>query len=286
MKVIIFAIPLRAKSMAKNWNNCCLRTKRTVDSIYQNTNNNFKIILCGDDKPEFLNLNSYDNRIEFIECKLEKPNTWLEIARNKYWKLLRISVRIRELLLELPNPNKGVYVMPVDDDDLIHRDFVEFTEQYPNENGFYIKNGFVNYGDKKKCLVKYNDIYKFCGSCNCLRLYLEDCPATMPYDSTFAMRKDVAFELNEKYPIRWDHHVLADKYKKIGRPFKEIKWRAVIYNRNTGENASQVSNWGGRKEDKDKRFHFGVLIKLLNPLQYKYKGKKISDEFNLYPIIR
>ena len=53
--MVIFAIPLRAKCMAKNWNNCCMRTRRTVDSICQNNNKNFKIILCGDDRPEFLN---------------------------------------------------------------------------------------------------------------------------------------------------------------------------------------------------------------------------------------
>lgn len=283
--MVIFAIPLRAKCMAKNWNNCCMRTRRTVDSICQNNNKNFKIILCGDDRPEFLNKNYYDDRVEFIECKLEKPKTWLEIARNKYWKLLRICVRVREYLLESQNPETGIYVMPADDDDLIHRDLVGFIEQYPNENGFYIKNGFVNYGDEKKCLVRYNDIYKFCGSCNCLRLFLDDCPETMPFDSSLAMSKDVASILNKRYPIRWDHHVLADKYKQIGRPFKEIKWRAVIYNRNTGENASQVSNWGGRKVNNNDRLHFGIFIKSLNLLQYKYKGKKIKDDFNLYPII-
>ena len=39
--MVIFAIPLRAKCMTKNWHKCCKRTKRTVDSIYQNTNRNF-----------------------------------------------------------------------------------------------------------------------------------------------------------------------------------------------------------------------------------------------------
>lgn len=147
--MIIFAIPLRAKYMAQNWEKCCMRTKRTVDSIYQSTNKNFKIILCGDDKPEFLSENNYDDRVEFIECKVGKPENWLEIARNKYWKLLRISVRVREYLLKSENPEAGIYVMPVDDDDLLHKDLVGFIEQYPNENGFVIKNGYVNYGDQK-----------------------------------------------------------------------------------------------------------------------------------------
>lgn len=284
--MVVFAIPLRAKCMAKNWDNCCMRTQRTVDSIYHNTNQNFKIILCGDDKPGFLNEYNYDDRVEFIECKLEKPKTWLEIARNKYWKLLRICVRVRDYILESQDPEKGIYVMPVDDDDLLHKDLVDFLEQYPNENGFYIKDGYVNYGDEKKWLVRYKNIYKFCGSCNCIRLYLKDCPEKMPFDSSLAMTKDVAYALNERYPIRWDHHVLAEKYKKNGKPFKAIKWRAVIYNRNTGENASQVTNWGGKKKNNNHdRFHFGIFIKSLNLLQYKLKSRKIKNNFNLYPIL-
>lgn len=284
--MVIFAIPLRAKCMTKNWHKCCKRTKRTVDSIYQNTNRNFKIILCGDDKPDFLLENYYDTRVEFIECKLEKPETWLEIARNKYWKLLRICVRVREYLLESQYPEKGIYVMPVDDDDLLHRDLVEYIEKYPNENGFVITNGFVNNGDDRKWLIKYKDIYKFCGSCNCMRLFLHDCPESMPFDTSKAMTKEVAQMLNERYPIRWDHHLVAEKYKEIGRPLKSIKWRAVIYNRNTGENTSQVTNWGGKRQQMNQeRFHLGVFLKSLNLFQYKYKSHKIKNNFNLLTIV-
>lgn len=134
-------------------------------------------------------------------------------------------------------------------------------------------------------MVKYNNIYQFCGSCNCMRMFLDDCPATMPFDVSEAMTKETAQILNKRYPIRWDHHLVLEKYEKLGKPLKEIKWRAVIYNRNTGENASQSEVWmRGKKKNKD-RFHPIAFIRSLNLSQYKYKSNKIKSEFNLIPII-
>lgn len=71
------------------------------------------------------------------------PEKWIEMARDKLWKLTMIVVRIREILENMPEPERGVYVMPVDADDLLNCRIAEYCEKHPSENGFVSKDGYV-----------------------------------------------------------------------------------------------------------------------------------------------
>ena len=66
--MIIFAIPLRAKATTKNWDFCVERFNATIQSIFNQTNPNFKCLVACNDIPKLKK--EYDDRLEFIQVNL------------------------------------------------------------------------------------------------------------------------------------------------------------------------------------------------------------------------
>lgn len=122
--MIIFAIPLRSKKTCKNWDKVISKFENTLDSIFNQIDPNFHVIVASN---EIVNT-KYDNdpRLEFMVCDILAPASWIEMARDKFYKLTLIAYRVRELLLNSDAPEEGIYVMPIDADDL--------PKEIPNEH--------------------------------------------------------------------------------------------------------------------------------------------------------
>lgn len=101
-------------------------------------------------------------------------------------------------------PENGIYVMPVDADDLISSRVAQFAEDYPDESGFVSKYGYV-WHQNKRYLSIYKDMHRYCGSCNIIKMYLEDLPEDIPVDVISCYDSDVCRLLTNKYIIRRDH---------------------------------------------------------------------------------
>lgn len=155
--MIVFAIPLRARDTSKDWEGVVRRFNQTLKSIFNQTSGAFKCIVACNEIPPLDR--EYDRRLEFIALDIPIPKEWVEMARDKFWKLTMIAVRIREILEEQPNPEQGIYVMPVDADDLLNCRIAEYCEQHPNENGLVSHDGYAwQSGDKffrkyPKCIL-------------------------------------------------------------------------------------------------------------------------------------
>ena len=103
--MIVFAIPLRAKETSSNWNMCVARLNQTIRSIFNQTCDEFKCLIACNEAPQLDR--EYDERLEFIPLELSIPNGWLEMSRDKFWKLTVIAVRIRQLLEQQKIPMRG-----------------------------------------------------------------------------------------------------------------------------------------------------------------------------------
>lgn len=270
--MIIFAIPFRAKETTKDWKGCVKRLNNTIKSIFNQTDDDFKVIVACNDIPKLEK--KYDNRLEFIRTEIAIPHSWVEMARDKFYKLTVIAVRIREILLKQDNPNNGIYVMPVDADDLLNCNIAKYVKDNPNEHGFVSKDGYI-YCKGKNYLRIYKDLHTFCGSCNIIKMYLEDLPEVYP-NPKFCHDQTVASKLNSKYPIRFDHNIIVNRYKEIGKSFSILPFRSTIYLRDTGDNISQLNE----KKIKD-RFHPIVFLRSINIFTMKPITKKIKKEFGI-----
>lgn len=276
--MIIFAIPFRAKQTTKNWKDSCKNLENTIDSIFNQTDSEFRCILACNEKPEFIK--EYDSRLEIISLDIPVPTNWIEMARDKNWKLLVIAKRIREILeSQSADAREGVYIMPVDGDDLLNRNIAAYVKKHPNENGFVSKSGYVDWG-RKSYLTKYKNMYTFCGSCNIIKMFMDDLPAELP-DSKYCHDKEMAKKLNDLYPIRWDHNIVAEKYAELGKPFAYLPFKSTIYIKNTGENISDLYALENYKQE-DKRFHPVAFLRSLNPFQYKRISIKLREDFFYY----
>lgn len=276
--MVIFAIPLRAEETAKDWKNVLARFQKTIKSIFNQTNPNFRCIVACNRIPEMAC--QYDEWLEFIELPdMPIPSTWLEMARDKFWKLTMIAVRIREILEKEPDPEKGIYVMPVDGDDLLNRKIAEYCAKYPNENGFVSEDGYVWQSGKQYFRI-YKEMHTYCGSCNIIKMYREDLPAECPADPRLCHDQETAGKLNARYPIRFDHHTMVEHYAHAGTPFAKLPFRSTVYVLGTGDNISSIFHAENSEYEK-KCFHPISLLRSINIFKMKFISRHIRREFGM-----
>lgn len=278
--MIIFAIPLRARETANDWNGVLCRFQRTIKSIFNQTNPEFRCIVACNQVPKMDA--EYDERLEFIALPdMPIPQTWLEMARDKFWKLTMIAIRIHEILEEQESPESGIYVMPVDADDLLSCRIAQHCVAFPNEHGFVSRDGYVwNCG--KPFFRIHKEMYTYCGSCNIIKMYLDDLPETCPALPELCHDQETAAVLNARYPIRFDHNVVVERYKKEGRPFSFLPFRSTVYIRDTGDNISMIAAVSGKSQDRKRdRFHPVAFLRSINIFKMKPITGYIKREFGM-----
>ncbi len=275
--MIIFAIPLRAKATTKNWDFCVERFNATIQSIFNQTNPNFKCLVACNDIPKLEK--EYDNRLEFIQVNTAIPMEWIEMARDKFWKLTAIAVRVHEILEQQSNPENGIYVMPVDADDLLNCHISQWRAEHPDEHGAVSKNGYV-WRQGEKVFRKYHDMHTYCGSCNVIKMYLDDLPKDMPYPDERALEQSVAKELNARYPIRYDHNIVVEQYEKSGKPFAKLPFKSTVYVLGTGENISSIAH-ATDNHSEEKRFHPIAFLRNINIFSMRYISRRVKKEFGI-----
>lgn len=276
--MIIFAIPLRSKESSNNWDVVLSHFHRTVRSIFNQTNPNFRCIVACNQKPVMDQ--EYDERLEFIELPyMPVPESWVEMARDKFWKLTMITIRVREILEQQEKPENGIYVMPVDADDLFSRRIAEYCCAHPNEHGFVSRYGYVwNAGHRYFRLHK--DLHTYCGSCNIIKMYRDDLPERCPAAQELCHDQQTAKWLNERYPIRFDHHIIVDHYRELGRPFRRLPFPSTVYALGTGDNISAIhQEHFEKKAPSKKRFHPVAFLRKINIFSYMPITNAIRREF-------
>lgn len=275
--MLIFAIALRSKASSNNWENVQKNFNRTIKSLFNQTDGNFLVYVGCNDIPKTQYIN--DPRLRFLKVNTPVPKEWIEAARDKFWKYSVISMEIRKYLLQSSNPQDGVFVMPLDADDIINKNIVEYVNTHDG-NGFVSEYGYV-WHKGNKFVEKYNELYTYCGSCNIIKMYLDDFPTELPDEST-ALSKETATLLNH-YPIRWNHNEVVEKYGNMGKPFSPLPFPSTIYFLNNGEN---ISSWNDQNNRSRSKYIKIMLLFLRSKLSYikhfrEIKAKRIPLDSNL-----
>src|SRR5206468_12634497 len=135
-QTVFFGIPLKARATAKNWDWTVRDFNRSLASIYNQINPNFRILVGCHDIPDLLV--SADERLEFIQVHSPAPDLTKDphaIYPDKARKLQRVGERFREV--------GGSWFMVLDADDLISNRLVDFVLSNPNPNGFIARAGYI-----------------------------------------------------------------------------------------------------------------------------------------------
>ncbi len=219
--MIYFVIPLMSKKAAKDWEMVSTLFNRTLWSCYNQTDPDFKILVACHEIPKLTKV--YDDRVEFIQVSEKEapiPATQEEKMVDKGYKTHTLAMRLREL--------GGGYAMMVDADDLISCHMAEFINQHPDENGYYVKTGYVYFAgdDYMKILPKFSS-----GSACIVNYSVDDLPDCYPDIMTANCDAN-------KWIIRKRHGGVVPACAALGRPLKPLPFKGAVYVLGTGENHS------------------------------------------------
>lgn len=219
--MMYFLIPLMSKGAAKDWDTVSTLFNRTLWSCYNQTDPDFKVLVACHEIPELTH--SYDRRVEFIQVNEKDapiPVTPKEKMVDKGYKTHTLAMRLREL--------GGGYAMMVDADDLVSNRIAAYINKHPNQNGFYVKTGYVYFmgDDFMRVMPKFSS-----GSCCIVNYGISDLPSEYP--AVMTDNND-----DNEWIVRKNHGGVARACKEMGRPLAPLPFKGAVYVLGTGENHS------------------------------------------------
>lgn len=248
--MIYFGIPLRSRKTARDWDRVSEYFNRTLQSVYNQTDPDFRIIIACHDIPTLMH--TYDSRVEFLQVDAPIPATREEMMLDKGYKVHTIGMKIRHM--------GGGFSMMVDADDLQSNRIAAYVNTYHEANGFISRKGYYYHiGDN---YIKKG--YKFPnGSSTIVKYSVEDLPSSH-------YPKMVPSENSNPHILRKKHGDIPKICAEMGRPLKALPFIASIYVRDTGDNHSLM----GKDESR-----FRVLEQFVMPKIYP--NEKLKKEFSL-----
>ncbi len=278
--MVCFTIALRSSQTTSNWDSVVADFNATLRSIFNQTDPNFAVfVTCSEIPPLF---EAYDDRLKFLCVDFPVPTKWIEYCRDRAMKLMAATMEIRKNFDIYAEEDGGVFIFPVDADDLISKNVVKFVNDHPSANGFKSAKGFVwKRGERILTLSPY-----YGGSCNILKLYRDELADHLPPTERF-FDEDMGRYLIQNYKICWDDHEVEQRFSDLGRAFTRIPFPSTIYCLGTGENISEIDPRIS-KEPSGRfyqmtgiNFHPVALLRKLDPRTTCFLTKKRKREFAL-----
>ena len=269
--MLCFVIALRSKESTNKWENVLEDFNNTLHSIFNQTSADFQVYVGCNEIPELED--KFDERLHFVTANLPIPYTWEEKCRDRSWKLCLCAKKIREEYYEYLNSKAGIFIFPVDADDLVNCKLAEYVSKHSESNGFKSVNSYKWIkGSKWLEITPY-----FGGSMNIMKMYIDDLPSELP-DASLCFNKEIAMKLTERYPIRWYDIEVERKFADRGRALEQLPFRSTVYVIGTGTN---ISDNDPSKNNVKKDFSVKRIIRKLNPITHKRITPKIKKEFGM-----
>ena len=270
--MVCFTIALMNKDAATNWEKVEQNFNNTLHSIFNQTDKNFRVYVGYTDMPR-LN-EKFDDRLKMIPCFTPCPKERIERLRDRGWKLSACANAIYKDLGEIAFVDGGVFVFPVDADDLVNNKIAEYANKNWKANGFKSKFAYRHVSGKK-----YLDISPYYGgTMNVMKLFREDLIEELP-DASLCYDFKTADMLHKKCPIRWTDHEVEGLFASLGRPLSRLPFRSTIYCLGTGENLSN-SDPANLKTIR-KKFHPIAFLRKISPFNKKLITRRIKKEFGI-----
>ncbi|WP_017444362.1 hypothetical protein [Gayadomonas joobiniege] len=184
MKIGIL-IPLKAKAVAKNWQEVANSAYQTVQSVLHQTNSCFSVALVGHDCPENLTQVTHAGKPVFVPFDAFPPpvvNPTDEMLNQKNYEIDRCSKILKGMQVLAERDSDITHWFALDADDLLHKNFVSTLIKAGDHQGFIIENGYF-YFAKWKIFNATNEFYYYCGSSAVISQSLFTIPDTLTKDS-------------------------------------------------------------------------------------------------------
>lgn len=260
--MLVFIIPVKSARVSSDWEFFSKLVDRTVKSVLNQTDKDFKIIMVCHEVPAIENL----DKIDVIPVNIALPqlidgDVNHNNAQKENDKTSKIKVGFEHA--KQYNPD---FVMVVDSDDCISSKIAGFANASKDHSpGWFVSKGY-NYKEGSKIIFKKNRTFNFmCGTC-------------------VIIKPDYFMDMI--IPDPWVHYAHEKTIMNDGKELKALPFPAAIYSIANGENHFMSS---GATVDMMKKYFFNVkrYLKLFDKLT-KYRVKPVSrrlrSEFGLWPI--
>ena len=231
-KKLGISIPLKAKSVSSDWKKVCENLWLTLQSLEQQSHEQFSWVVVGHDEPEFFKDNAFTFG-HFISAQEISPP-----QREKYsgdelrWEFekdrcYKIDKGIHALL---DTGHSHFYVL--DADDLLHRDFVQEWYDNSDKDAMLIQHGYM-YFAQSHTLVPNSELSAWCGStCVVSKNFL---------DAEFIEKQSNATSFFKQTSHCDFKRVLEQSGKSLHIPKKKL----LVYMQDNGENISTLDKTYG-----------------------------------------
>ena len=262
--MLTFIVPVKSRLVASDWDKFSQLLERTLKSICNQTDSNFKVVVVCHEIPE---IDLVHDSLHFIHPNFEPPSKE-NISQKQYFINQRMD-KGNKIKLGVDYAIKKFntdYVMLVDSDDFVSNKVTSFVNNSKNElPGWYVAKGYLSYGWKNILIVtkKFNWL---CGS-------------------SIIVKPDLVQHFFDKGKIGlYFDHRLTILHSNI--ELKRVPFMAAIYNMGNGENIymsfknlksfSQYGNWISLKG-------LNRLGSRLKNYRFRFITPGLRKEFNFYP---
>ena len=269
--MVCFIVPLMNKAAASDWEKVQRNFNNTLHSIFNQSDDDFRVYVGYTDMPEFYE--KYDNRLIMIPCNTHTPIERIERLRDRGWKLSACANAIYNDYDTISFKEGGVFVFPVDADDLVNKNIAKFANSHSGANGFKSRVAYRHCSGKK-----YLEITPYYGgTMNVMKLYKEDLVSEMP-DVSLCFDYETACEL-QKSPVRWTDQEVERLFADLGRPLSYFPFKSTIYLVGTGDNLSDSDP--NNLKNRTKRIHPVALLRKISPFNKHIISRRIKNDFGI-----
>jgi glycosyltransferase involved in cell wall biosynthesis len=171
VKTLGFIIPVRHQDNSSDWNSLIENLKQTMDSINNQSDPDWKCVIVANEGARLPELppKFEVKRVDFPPNEFHERGT---VDLETFRDVFRLD-KGKRVLEGMKHAKDSRYFMIVDDDDLVHRDLVEFAKNNSDKNGWFIKRGLV-WNSGGNLLMLHNNFHRFCGTSHIVRSDLID----------------------------------------------------------------------------------------------------------------
>ncbi len=270
--MIAFIVPFRSKISSSNWVYHSALVNRTLTSLCNQVNKNFKVIVVYTDFPENKIENEHITYLDF-PYPLLKANeiTDFDSYVKKYYETGYAQNEMDQARRTIFGCRHAIemgctYMMSVDADDLVSDKVSAFVQQHADTMpaGWYVNKGYV-YLEGANYMYRYpRNLYQFCATAYIIRADLITIPD---------MSSKNLIDYNFFSSHAWLKERLRDYKQTIIAP---LPFSAVVYILNT----ASWTNYGSK-------FKGSGIRKWAKLILYGQRiGKKLRNEFSILPIAK
>lgn len=170
--MLAFIVPVKSKVVTSDWSYFSCLVNRSINSICNQSNQNFKVIVACHEIPK----TDFDNdaRVKFLQVDFEPPV--LKEKGFNHWIKEEDKGKKIKFATEYAKTKGFSYVMTVDSDDCISNKISDFVHKNASEkaSGWYSNKGYLYPEGKLYSYLNLKNFHTLCGSCVIIKPELID----------------------------------------------------------------------------------------------------------------